>query len=440
MVFKVFYAWQSDRSNKLCRGLIRRALDAAASKLNSEIEVTDAERRVQIDQDTDGVSGSPSVTETILGKIRECDAFVADLTFTSPIGEPKPSPNPNVLIEYGYALHALGDRRIVGVFNNSFGSPKDLPFDLQHKRWPLRYTASHDDDSDEAKERRNVARKELAADLTKRIGDIVRSHSQERLPGGTTLRAQHVQETKLDDVIRASDAQFELHTLWREKAIGVRGSALGSGPEVQLLDGPSIFLNMRAAHNGLELSDVETQQIVNRSLRPLASERATGTTFLRNRFGSVTATIRDDAATAHTASLLTKQGEIFGIDRYHLQVHRIRETADFPYIPTGALEELLIDGLINYLDVAKHELQLKPPLAFEVGIIGVTGFCLAVDPSQFSFQNYVGLIHVDSIVESGVLHDYDVDPFDRLSRLFEKIYDAAGETRPHVRTTGRRQR
>lgn len=115
MAFKVFYAWQSDRPNNLCRGLIRRALDQAKSQLNNEMEVEDAVREIEIDQDTQGVAGSPSIAETILEKIRACDAFVPDLTFVPNPEGMKVTPNPNVLIEYGYALHALSDQRIIGV-------------------------------------------------------------------------------------------------------------------------------------------------------------------------------------------------------------------------------------------------------------------------------------------------------------------------------------
>lgn len=80
MVFKVFYAWQSDRPNSLCRGLIRGALDQAMKTLNAELDIEEADR-VEIDQDIAGVPGSPNIAETILRKIRDCDAFVPDLTF-----------------------------------------------------------------------------------------------------------------------------------------------------------------------------------------------------------------------------------------------------------------------------------------------------------------------------------------------------------------------
>ena len=61
------------------------------------------------------------------------------------------TPNPNVMLEYGYALHALGDGKIVGVFNEAHGSPENLPFDLAHRRWPIRFNLSDESDKDHEK-------------------------------------------------------------------------------------------------------------------------------------------------------------------------------------------------------------------------------------------------------------------------------------------------
>jgi len=58
------------------------------------------------------------------------------LQYVSIIGTTKKRavPNPNVLIELGYALKALGHERIVLVFNKTFGKIEKLPFDLRMHR------------------------------------------------------------------------------------------------------------------------------------------------------------------------------------------------------------------------------------------------------------------------------------------------------------------
>ena len=67
---------------------------------------------VELDKDTQGIAGSPPIAETILQKVEDCAVFVADLSFvgesksgfSNTSGKPRQFPNPNVLIEYGYAL------------------------------------------------------------------------------------------------------------------------------------------------------------------------------------------------------------------------------------------------------------------------------------------------------------------------------------------------
>src|SRR5262249_48753963 len=133
------------------REFIEQALQEAIDRLNSDVTLEPANRdtKIKLDKDTQDVPGSPPIAATILGKIEACRGFVADLTF---VGESLPSlvqsgsrrrlfPNPNVLFEYGYALHCHGHDCIIAVLNTAFGEshPENLPFDLRHLRWPIKY-------------------------------------------------------------------------------------------------------------------------------------------------------------------------------------------------------------------------------------------------------------------------------------------------------------
>ena len=158
MSMSVFYSWQSDLQNTLNRGLIRKALDDAIRAINADLDVEEA---IRVDQDTEGVSGSPPITETILRKIEKCSVFLPDVSFVCGTDETRKSPNPNVMIEYGYALKVCGDERIIPVFNTAFGDWEKLPFDMRHKRRPILYDASDDLSADD---RRSV-RSELAKKL-----------------------------------------------------------------------------------------------------------------------------------------------------------------------------------------------------------------------------------------------------------------------------------
>lgn len=136
----VFYSWQSDIRAAANRTLIEAALEAAVAELRS-----DAAINVQpvVDRDTMAKAGSPDIGATILEKIETCGAFVADVTIINSGSGERPTPNPNVLIELGYALKAVGASRMILVQNVAFGGPEDLPFDLRQKR-VLTYESAED--------------------------------------------------------------------------------------------------------------------------------------------------------------------------------------------------------------------------------------------------------------------------------------------------------
>jgi hypothetical protein len=126
----VFYSWQSDLPNSCNRGFIQKCLEAAVATIKSDESVA---VEPVVDRDTQGVSGAPDIVATILAKITAADVFVADVSIING-GQERPTPNPNVLVELGYALKALGHERIVLVFNRAFGKVESLPFDLKMRR------------------------------------------------------------------------------------------------------------------------------------------------------------------------------------------------------------------------------------------------------------------------------------------------------------------
>lgn len=106
---------------------------------------------IRLDHDTAGIPGTPDIANTIFRKIRETGVLVADLTLSSEAATGKKSPNPNVLIELGYAFSAINDSKVISVMNTAFGEPSDLPFDLSHKRWPVQYCLLESDAENKTK-------------------------------------------------------------------------------------------------------------------------------------------------------------------------------------------------------------------------------------------------------------------------------------------------
>ena len=141
----IFYSWQSDLPNSIGRNFIQSSLESALKRIGKE-QSTDIEP--VLDRDTSGISGTPSISDSIFEKILLCDVYVADITivnfyvqrtlfgftFSRRSKKRRLTPNPNVLIELGFAVTHVGWDRIILIQNNAFGSPDDLPFDLRGRR------------------------------------------------------------------------------------------------------------------------------------------------------------------------------------------------------------------------------------------------------------------------------------------------------------------
>lgn len=127
----VFYSWQSDLPNKTNRGFIEDCLERAIKELKAEAELS---VDPCIDRDTKNVPGSPDIAATIFEKIESCGLFVCDVSLINKGTPGRPTPNPNVLIELGFAVRALGWSRVVCILNQTSGAVEDLPFDLRHRR------------------------------------------------------------------------------------------------------------------------------------------------------------------------------------------------------------------------------------------------------------------------------------------------------------------
>lgn len=127
--FKIFYSWQSDLPGNRTRNFIRECIDKAID-LAQESEAIEAER----DEATTGTTGSPNIVTTLFSKIDDCGLFVADLSlcFTEDQAKQKRSPNPNVLLELGYAVKTLGWERVICFCNTDYGDK--YPFDIAQNR------------------------------------------------------------------------------------------------------------------------------------------------------------------------------------------------------------------------------------------------------------------------------------------------------------------
>lgn len=129
--FVIFYSWMSDRPKKQNIKFIRKVLNHDCNKLAKEFGV-----KIVVDSDSRSEDGSKPIEESILKKITECDLFVGDITPIFPhcplIWWDKPTPNPNVMYELGFAVSSLGWNRCIMVWNSKYGAVGKAPFDIRN--------------------------------------------------------------------------------------------------------------------------------------------------------------------------------------------------------------------------------------------------------------------------------------------------------------------
>lgn len=125
----IFYSWQNDLPTRDHRYFLEKCIRLAIKSLEREVNIY-----TEYDRDTMGLMGSPDITNTIFSKIEKSVLFICDVSIVNSSPEGKKTPNPNVLIELGYAASKLGWERIVCFFDANSGKIEELPFDLRQKR------------------------------------------------------------------------------------------------------------------------------------------------------------------------------------------------------------------------------------------------------------------------------------------------------------------
>jgi len=265
MPLTIFYAWQSDTDRHLNYSFIRQAAEEAIKRLRADAAVEDAPD-IELDHDTKGVTGTPAIAETIKAKIRDCTIFLGDMThvckYTSHDRRDKRSPNPNVLVELGIAMAGRGEDRIVLVQNTAFGGPEELPFDLRHHRFPIRYDLGDRKDADFDKKLKAVTDK-----LVEALKPIIEAE----------LKAKGNLETKaLTEIAAARQGEVTAQRADFEKAVADEGEYedfhfYDLEPDLKKKSvGPLLTLTLfpiKAPVERLDLGSIYSQ--VRRDMRPL---------------------------------------------------------------------------------------------------------------------------------------------------------------------------
>jgi hypothetical protein len=422
----VFFSWQRDTSATEGRNFIERALERAIGIVAADVALEEAVREgLEVDRDTKGVAGQPPIVDTIFRKIDAAAVFVPDLTFVGKRSDGRPTPNPNVLIEYGWALHSLGYSRIVAVMNVAHGAPgEDMPFDMRHLRWPLTYNLP--DGADEAT--RTAEREKLAKALAAAIRAILESQeyrsSLPRPPSPPPFSAALSSD---------GPAQFRAPGI----ALGVRHDSLGlstSQNDVIVTKGPAIWLRLMPAVSPgrtWRVTELEAALTNNNNIL-LPIRRMSGSYhFVRadDGFGTYASGNLENSANSFVFAFTT--GEIWTAD--FTIISKIREysgrSGQQPGLPV--MEREFKASLDQYGRLLKR-LGLSRPFRWIGGYEGMKGMGLFWDPRPghyFQLPGPFGSSAADIVEVEGTLEE-DMSPAQALKPLFVKLFDACGIPRP----------
>ena len=401
----IFYSWQSDTPSSIGKSFIRQALDDAVAEVLVSLQLDEADRP-NIDQDTQGKLGSPAIAETIFEKIRESNVVVSDVTLVSERPSGDKLINSNVAIELGYALGIHGDTVLLKVMNTHFGSPTELPFDLAHRRWPVQFELS----PSSTKEERIKERKKLAGEFA----EILKLYLERRPPG------------KKYEPLAATANQA---TYWKDGEFLInRVNSRTEDGEIKLgLDAskPMSYLRIWPDEQLDELTGVELGDYQYSAIEPLFG-RAGGYSYDRNKYGTISYS-GENAGKLIAVTQLFKNREIWGVESYLLD--RELDEYDFQFIPTQAVEQGFMRSLGNYLACAQERFDYSDRVHIEAGIVNVVDFRLAIPP-DYDFNKFWGPIYEDINVKDVIESNNQENRNKFLLKLYEKIFDAAGKSRP----------
>lgn len=358
---KIFYSWQMDAPRKINKDFIHAALSDAIDQIGKNLDVSEAERDVlELDQDTQGVLGSPEVSRVILEKIASSHIVVTDVSLVARGREDKPHINSNVAIELGYAYGKLGDHAVLKIMNNHYGMPNDLPFDLRNRRHPISYTLAPDADKASIEEERRK--------LTGILKKIIKIYLIE---GGNERRKNHFEAPFID-----------LRGKYWENSDPLVPKDLNRNRSQEIFWKAESVIYFRCIPMTAlpELSAAEAIDFTG-NLKPLLSMN--GPSRSRNKWGAISYEGTISGGGLIGATQLFKNREIWGIDATYSEHKTSTEQGEVRrIIPTGAIQS-------NYPRAIESIRQLADKLGYgdsyiiEMGFSGAQGAYLTTRSTYF---------------------------------------------------------
>lgn len=180
MELKIFYSWQSDLPKNQNLNFIETSIKDALKRLRQQKSIS---LDIKLDKATRNLAGSPDIAESIFSKIGNSSIFIADISIINKDYDGlRKTPNPNVLVELGYAARSIGWEKIICVYNTDFGNYNDLPFDLRNRRI-LDYTSKNGKDELSRKIESAICEMNKKGNLTNKILDFLKKDIDNEILG-----------------------------------------------------------------------------------------------------------------------------------------------------------------------------------------------------------------------------------------------------------------
>ncbi len=405
----IFYSWQSDLDAKTNRWFIRDCLKKAIKKVNASVELENASREIELDHDTKGVPGSPPIFDTIIFKIQNADLMLCDLSPISIAENSKHCPNPNVLIEYGYALSHLEDTRMLLVINEAYveGELKDcLPFDLQHKRHPICFNLPANAD------------KEVFKDEGKKLTDIFITALQSACDFGLLDSSPEI-DTDNEEVDCTTSFLSNNQILGKYSIESDFYEFLWEGD-------PHIFLKIIPLNSKIAYKDSELLELSRQNNLFHLKGDTSGVAHVRSQDGICLCSMGRFSNNPEVKTITNSVTQLFhNLTLWGMSTKGLdEEVRGKAYIPTGYLRNILFNGIQDYLNFYTNIKLDTKEFRIIAGVSGVYDYAVTVSSRDVDGHSIHPEITHHADVALGPELPEAIHEF--LETLLENVFDACG--------------
>jgi hypothetical protein len=316
--------------------------------------------------------------------------------------------NANVAIELGYALGTIGDKALLMVMNEHYGTREDLPFDLKAKAGPILFRLA----PEATKEEIATESRKLTAQLKEAVALCLRN------------KVEEIRQTTPFHAAEEKDGPARFRG--RGEAIGIRSDGLqfgmGSEDPVFLVDGPTMWLRIMPsfALNKRWASHELRKQALSGSfdLWPISEGSTIYGIRADDGFG-VCAPYPQGSTQATSVVFAFESGEVWSMDTDQLQFQ-----SKIPFV-----EEIFVSRLESYARFLAN-LGIKPPYRWVCGMTGVKGYRLTV-PTPNGFINPMAKPQcLSETIKKGGVFDGKGSVQSSLLPFFDEIFHRCGIPRP----------